>query len=187
MAATTLLFSLVFVDGCRQLGMDVPRDDADEFVQFWKYTGYLMGVEDELAVSSETEGRRLGELIAATQGPPDDDARDLTRALIDSGETQARTERARVLARRRAKFARAACRAMIGDDMADALGVDRSAWEIAVPMFRRAVLAADFVRARVPGSDRRAVERGMHYWERVVAAGIAGATADFALPEHLAA
>jgi len=187
MAATMLLFSLLVVDGCRQLGMHVSRDEADEYVELWRYAGYLMGVDDELAVSSEAEGRRLGELIAATQGPPDQDSRDLTEALMNAGESQAATEKGRASARRRAKLVRAVSRALVGDAMADGLGLERSAWGLAVPVLQRAVRAADLVRARVPGSDRRAVERGARYWDRVVRLGLAGEIADFAPPERLAA
>ena len=85
LVATSLLFSVVTLGGLRALGLDVSRDEADDFMHLWRWTAHVMGVDPALVPTTEPEGYRLGELIAATQAPPDDDSRALTAALIEHG------------------------------------------------------------------------------------------------------
>ena len=81
-AGTSLLFSVAVLGGLRRLGVRIAPEEAERYVQLWRWTGWLMGVDAELLPASEAEGERLGALITATQGDPDDDSRRLTRALL---------------------------------------------------------------------------------------------------------
>jgi hypothetical protein len=189
MAATTLLFSMVLLDGVRELGMRVTPDEADDYMQLWRYSGHLMGVDAEILATSEAEARRLADLIAATTGEPDDDSRALVRALMESGGAPnaqtTRTERA--LAERRLHFGYAMCRELVGDDLADKLGVERTSWRLAPRILRRVVRATEAVRTSVPTADARAIAAGQRYWSRVIEIGLQGATAEFRMPKSLAA
>jgi hypothetical protein len=187
MAGTSLLFSLSVLEGLRTLGVRISRDDAERYMQLWRYIGHLIGVDPELQPASECDARRLAELIAATQGKPDDDSRALTSALLNASKHEAKTRTELRNAERRTRFAEAMCRELIGDELADDLAIPRTNWRIAVPILKRMVSGAELVRARVPFSDRRALAVGHRYWDRVVEVGLAGATAEFGLPERLAA
>jgi hypothetical protein len=55
-----------------------------------------------------------------------------------------------------------------------------------VPFARRLVSSVELVRERVPFADVPAVWAGRRYWDRVVEVGLAGAMAEFALPQSLA-
>ena len=182
---TSLLFSVIVLEGLRQLGVRVTRSDADAYVQLWRWSGWLMGIDLDLLPATEAEGRRLGELIAATQGPPDDDSRRLTRALLGSPLREAKTPHERTNARRLTTFSAAMCRSLLGDERADQLGVAQTSWRHMVPFARRLVSSMELVREAVPFGDVPALWAGTRYWDRVVDLGLAGAAAELALPQRL--
>jgi ER-bound oxygenase mpaB/B'/Rubber oxygenase, catalytic domain len=187
MAATTLLFSLVLLDGLRKLGARVTADDAEAYMQLWRYTGLVMGVDPGILPTGEAEGRRLADLIRATTAPPDEDGRALTRSLLTAPLGLARSARERAVAEKRVDFSKALCRELMGDELAEHLGVERTRWRLTVPILRRVVATAERIRGSVPGADRTALTTGTRYWDRVVEVGLAGVTAEFKLPDRLAA
>ncbi len=187
MAGTSLLFSLVVIDGLKSLGVHVDADEAERYMQLWRFVSHVLGVDPELNPGSMYDATRLAELISAIQGPPDDDSRALTRALLDSSRTGATTAAERRNADRRVRFSEAVCRHLIGEDLADALAVPRTTWRFSVPIVTRLVRGAELLRSSVSFADGPAIAAGNRYWDRVIQVGLAGATAEFALPEKLAA
>jgi hypothetical protein len=185
-AGTLLLFSVMVLQGLRQLGMRIAPEAAQAYVDLWRWSGWLLGVDPELLPATEAEGLGVGEVIAATLGEPDADSRRLTRALLEAPLRKARTVRERANAKRVMRFSAAMCRALLGDQMGDALAVPRSSWRYMVPFVRRLVSSVELVRERVPFADAPAVWAGSRYWDRVVEIGLAGATAEFGLPYGLA-
>ncbi|MEO7113944.1 MAG: oxygenase MpaB family protein [Polyangiaceae bacterium] len=186
MAATALLFSIFLLDGVRQLGLRFQPNEVDDFLHLWRYSAHLMGVTPELQVSSEPDAHRLGEIVLATQGPPDQDSRDLFAALMNAGIQASRNPRELELAKRRAHFAHAICRELIGKTLADDLGVEKNSWRLAMPAVKRIVRATERVRTSVPVVQSRAKSAGARYWKHVVMIGLEGATSEFVLPDKLA-
>jgi hypothetical protein len=187
MAGTSLLFSLAVIEGLKALGMHIDSDEAERYIQLWRFVGHVLGVEPEINSGSIYDATRLAELIDAIQAAPDADSRALTRALLDSAREGAKTPTEQRNAERRVRFAEAMCRHLVGDDLADALAVPSTPWRFAVPLVTRFVRGAELVRSSVPFADGPAIAVGNRYWDRVVEVGLAGATAEFALPEKLAA
>lgn len=185
-AGTSLLFSAIVLEGLRQLGMRIARRDAEAYMHLWRWSGWLMGIDPELLPATETEGVRLGHVIAATMGEPDDDSRALTRALLEAPLQAAKTRGDLANAKRLVRFSAAMCRELLGEEMADKLAVPRTSWRYMVPFARRLVSSVELVRERVPFADVPAVWAGRRYWDRVVEVGLAGAMAEFALPQSLA-
>jgi hypothetical protein len=183
---TSLLFSIIVLQGLRQLGVRIAPVDAEAYMQLWRWSGWLMGIEPELLPATEAEGARLAELFTLTQGEPDDDSRRLTRALLHAPLLEAKTRRERANARRLVDFSAAMCRELLGDDLAGSLALPRTSWRYMVPFVRRLVSSVELVRESVPFGDVPAVWAGTRYWDRVVELGLAGAMADFALPQKLA-
>ena len=64
--------------------------------------------------------------------------------------------------------------------------MQRTSWRYMVPFVRRLVSSVELVRERVPFGDVPAVWAGTRYWDRVVEIGLAGAMAEFGLPQALA-
>ncbi len=184
---TLLLFSLLVLDGLRQLGARISSEEAEAYMQLWRYSGTLMGIEAELLPTSESEARRLGALIAATQGEPDADSRLLTRALLEASSRSARTARERTRAARAARFSAGLCRELIGAELADKLGVPASPWSVMMPAIRTLVSGLELVREAVPFAGAPALRAGTRYWDRVVEVGLTNATFEFGLPPRLLA
>jgi len=186
MAATALLFSVVFLEGIRDFGVHVTPEEAEGYVHLWRWSSWLMGVDEELLPQSEAEGAALVDIIESTQAPPDDDARRLAAALLESprGALQGRGGR---IAEWQIAMGQGFCRALLGDDLADALHLPRTRWRRIVPAVRTALETS---RRVLPHAVRRhlahrAEARGRRYWDRNVELGLAGAAPRFALPAAL--
>jgi hypothetical protein len=185
LAGTTLLFSVSIVDGLRKLGMRVSSDEADAYIHLWRWIGRTIGVHADVLPTSEPEAMRLADLIAMTMGEPDQDSRDLTRALFDAAFEGRNTKRRIREAQRSVMLGRLICRELIGDELADKLDVPRQPIRYAMPMMKRFIAALERFTRVVPFGERSAVAMGMHYWDRVVEIGLHGATCEFPLPKSL--
>ena len=73
------------------------------------------------------------------------------------------------------------------EQLADALGVEKTTFRYAMPMFRRLVTSVERLTFAVPFGERSALFVGSRYWDRVVEVGLQGATYEFLLPDRLAA
>lgn len=186
MAGTTLLFSLSVLDTFRTLGVKMTRDESDAYIQLWRWVGRISGVHHDILPASEHDAWQLAELINCTMGEPDDDSRALVKALFEHPLTMARTPAQRVLAERQVTFGFGIARALIGDELADKLAIPKNAFRFAVPAIHTLITAAENVRIRSSWADRAAYVTGTTYWDRAIAIGLAGATAEFKLPERLA-
>jgi hypothetical protein len=186
MSATTLLFSLAVLDGLRLLGLQIEPGEAERYMQLWRYVGYIIGCDRELTPASELAARQLADLIRATQAAPDDDSRALTRALFESPLTVAKGEAQLRRARLQRDFGQGLSRGLLGDELADHLGIADTRWRHAVSVIHKLNTAAERIRLRLPAAQRAAVKSGHRYWDRVVEIGLAGATAEFRPPERLA-
>lgn len=185
MAGTQLLFSIAVLEGLRDFGFKISSEESESYMHLWRYVGRLIGVDPEISVSSELEGRALGDLIAATQDPPDDDSRALVRALLESPQEVAKTEEARRRATFITRLGQGFVRGLVGEEMADSLGVPRTPWRYAMEVARTATRATELARETVPGARGALIDAGHRYWDRVVEIGLAGATAEFRPPERL--
>ena len=59
MALTNIAFSQVILIGVRALGIFPNKKELQSFMHFWKYAGWLMGVEERWLPETEWEGWRL--------------------------------------------------------------------------------------------------------------------------------
>src|SRR5262249_29656166 len=100
MAGTTLLFSLVLVDGLRMLGFRIEREACEEVLHLWRTAGGVLGVVPDLLCATEAEARVLWELLESTQEAPDTDSAALAVALLEAPLHEARTAEERARAER---------------------------------------------------------------------------------------
>ncbi|HWA78596.1 MAG TPA: oxygenase MpaB family protein [Polyangiaceae bacterium] len=185
MLATILLFSNVFIDGIRSLGVYVSRDEADDYQHLFRWVGELIGVCPELLPTTHAEASRLGDFILLTQGPPDDDSRQLVNALLDGPLRLANSPSERRRAERQVAVSRGLCRSLIGDELADALGLSRDShrhWALGV---RATLRLLESARRGVPRLNDWVTLVGTRYWEFTVNQGLAGVPARYELPEQL--
>jgi hypothetical protein len=185
MAGTTLLFSIAIMQGLRKLGVRIGSEEGERYIHLWRWVGRVIGVDAALLPVSEPDAVRLADLIEATMGVPDQDSRDLTKALFDAAWIGAVTPKQRRDAGRRHLFGTTLCRELVGSERADQLGVPRNSVRYAMPMVRRLVGGVERFTRAVPFAERSAIAAGSHYWDRVVEIGLQGATYEFALPSAL--
>lgn len=179
MVGTSLLFSTVFVDGVRQFGVPVSEAEDEDYAHLWRTSGWLMGVAEDLQPKSRAESDRLRALIQDTQHPPDDDSRALTRALLESP----RLSQPGPAAEGHVALGQGFARALLGEEMADGLGIPDHAWKYVVPAVGAAVRG---LRAVAPSSALPDFEAlGARYWKRNLEVGFDGRAATFALPTRL--
>lgn len=185
MCGTVLLFSSVFAEGLELLGFRLTEEERADHLHLWRYVGWLMGVDPELLPATSTEAADLHAMIEGTQGPPDDDARALARALI---EARPLTEDRAVLKRaeRAIPLGYVLSRHLIGDTRADQLGYPRDAWQLAPKALRHLMGTAVELGRWLPLRDQALQALGERYWTTVVRAPGGGGPADFVLPQQLA-
>ncbi|KIG12657.1 hypothetical protein DB30_01145 [Enhygromyxa salina] len=185
MLATTLLFSEVYVEGLRLFGFDVSEREREDWVHLWKLVGWVMGTEAELLPRDYAEAAALRELIQCTQGPPDDDSRALTAALLGPPPTLPGGPTGQ-LAKLRGGMVRGLSRMLIGDEVADQLGIAHApVWSLLLPVVPELVGASEWARARVPGVETQLRRAGARYWAWVVELSLQGDPARFARPTRL--
>lgn len=179
MAATTLLFSLVVLEGLRKFGLEIEPDEAERYMHLWRYVGFVSGVDPELLPASQVEGFALADLIRTTQGRPDDDSRALVRALVDSPIAAARTAKEKRTAPVRAQIGRGLVRGLVGDDLATELGIGPTPWQNVMLFLRATSKMRDRLGRTLPSMRRKHIEEGEEYWESVVRLGLVGGPYDF--------
>lgn len=166
-AGTLILFSAAVLSGLRTLGLRFRTSEVEAYMHLWRWSGWLMGIDPDLAPAAEGEANRLGALIAMTQDPPDDDSRALTRAFLEAPQQLASTEAQRRAARMRAQFTAALSRMLIGDAIADQLAIPRSSWRLVPPWLRRVVSVVERARDLASFPDEPAIRTGMAYWNQI--------------------
>lgn len=186
MLATILLFSCVFVDGIRKLGVHVTTQEADDYQHLFRYVGELIGVEPSLLPTTFAEAMRLAELIRLTQGAPDDDSRELVGALIEGPLRAARSAQERERAERHVAVARGICRGLIGDELADALGLPHDRTRYLVTGIRLTLNGLETLRRTLPRLNDFVQHLGSRYWDFTVERGLRGVPARYELPQRLA-
>jgi ER-bound oxygenase mpaB/B'/Rubber oxygenase, catalytic domain len=186
MVGTSLLFSQSFLEGVRQFGLSVSRDEAEDYLHLWRYSGYLIGVAPELLPVSQPDADSLADLILMTQGTPDADSRALVEALVNAPQSAAA---ANVMepeaARRQTAAGYGFCRSLLGDELADALELPRTPWRFLVPSVARILEPLERVRRLSPSLDRAYVRAGERYWEQTLTVGLRAGPATFAPPFEL--
>ncbi len=185
MAGTVLLFSLVVVDGLRRFGFKFSAEEVSDVLHLWRTAGWLLGVREDLLVGSEAEARELWDLIRLTQGAPDADSTQLTKALLESPLHEARTATERSRAEGVVALGYGLSRFLLEEGYAEALGLPKNGWRFVVPALRGLVSTAGRVLGRIPGSQRLRLEAGLLYWRHVVEVGLGDSEATFALPQAL--
>ncbi len=186
MLATILLLSNVFIDGVRLFGVHVAPDEADDYQHLFRWVGELIGVEPELLPATYAEATRLARFIHLTQGPPDDDSRELVNALLEGPLRLAQSPRERRRAERQVAVARGLCRSLIGEDLADALHLPRDHHRHWALGLRTTFRLLELTRRGSPRVNAFVQLLGKYYWDFSVERGLGGTPARYDLPERLA-
>lgn len=157
-AYANVLFSAYPMAWMRSLGVHFTAEESDAAMQLWRYSGHLLGVDPALLPATEAEARRLGALYEATQAPPDDDARALTRALADAAPILGkryfgRTEWIPGVFATLARF-------FLGEERASSLGLPRGSFRPLLSLGRAVILPTEALRRLWPAAEGFAQRAG---------------------------
>ncbi|WP_337059393.1 oxygenase MpaB family protein [Kineococcus sp. G2] len=171
LARTWLDFTLVTMRADTALGLDLTDAEQASLYRYWRHLGRLLGIDPRLLAGAvdRAGAELLAERIGAVTGPPGEDSRRLARAGLEVLAT-ALADLTPLPGRVTGPLVDAACRRMLGDRLADALGVPRST---AAAAALRPVVVLTRLR-------RRLLRRNPVAWDRAVRANVAASRA-FAL------
>ena len=182
MGYATAAFSARLLKHMKSLGADFNDEERASFMDIWRYTGYLMGVPESILFKDEEEALRLFEIAKICEPPPDDYSIVMANALVNSAPMVIGVESTfdrRLLA----KYVYSVSRALIGNELADALNYPLTSTLGLLAMFRLEGRWNSFVARRFPKmartgklSDFLGLLRGSAFDE----AGIS-----YRLPDHL--
>ncbi|OTG85111.1 oxygenase MpaB family protein [Acinetobacter sp. ANC 4648] len=80
-AMTNIAFSGVLLLGVRALGIFPNKREVDCFLHFWKYTGWLMGIDEKWLIDKESEGWKFLYWLPFTHPKPDATSKSLGSSL----------------------------------------------------------------------------------------------------------
>lgn len=167
MAHTLSEFGSIALTGMDLLGARYSADELADIYALWRYVGHLSGVSEALLPVDGADQRRIQELYQLTRPPVDDGSRALVSGLVNDYLVPEVAELlpARMPASRSVAttYVNGMIRAVIGDSLADELGIDESRFKYAVPALGHLTAAAYGGRERLPGGKSRRVARGRRY------------------------
>ncbi len=174
LSLTALGFSSILINSMRRLGVAVSAQEARAYQHLWRYGNYLQGVDLQLLPETLEDEAALYARFGQDLMRPDDNSRTLVAAVhqglawqspffLPQGALQAISRR------------------LLGDALASQLGIPaRPVWGgllAGVAGLHR----ASAIRYRVPGWRAMEVRAGQRYFSKLVAKGLAGRPADYAL------
>ncbi len=171
MAGTLMLFSLGNVLGSQALGVQFSRQDKDALYHFWRYVGFLLGLDPELLPADEADTWRLLWLQADYEFRPDSDSLRLGQALKSAlGPLAIGDSPSPVAAAGRTLATEILCaysRLILGSANADALELpDNKVAQVAVAGIAATNFAVRYPMRFVPGLDRAYEAVGRYTIER---------------------
>ena len=86
MAITLMTFSLSMIDGLKKLGINLSKQQEEDFLHAWKVVGYIQGIQEELIPDNVAEGRALLEKILEMEEGKSEAGILLTEALVGFAE-----------------------------------------------------------------------------------------------------
>ncbi len=166
MAHTLAEFGSIAVRGMDLLGARYTAAELEDLGALWRYVGRLSGVQESLLPATLAEQDDIEALYQLTRPPVDDGSRALVGGLIDDYLVPEVEDLMPTRLPGRTRLARAyvdaLVRALVGDTLADELGIRPSRLAGAVPPLGRLTAAVYAAQDRVRGVEAR-VAHGRAY------------------------
>ncbi len=126
-ARTWLDFTLTPFRALAALGIELTQAEQNSLYQYWHYIAYLLGLEDDSFYQDVTDHERAQELrhlLDLTIGPPDENSRALTAAMVGAlADLLASAPQPLMPRARFVDLIHGMLRRTVGDDHADQLGI----------------------------------------------------------------
>jgi hypothetical protein len=118
MAGTNLAIAWKGVRGERKMGVQLTYEEATDYMHLWNVTGFIMGIDKRLLPDTGKEAFLLDKMISTRQFESSEAGKALTASLLKYTAQQAGGPVA--------KLAPAYMRFLLGDEIADLLGISES-------------------------------------------------------------
>ena len=182
MLGTNLLFSVASLLGLRSLGFIYNKKETQATITFWRYVGYLMGVDPALLPKTLKEGMRTAYFIGASQGNADNDSRELAEALMEVPYKDKQGSK-RWLGKMEMQFRSGLSRLFMGDASANELGLPNNPLKYTLLLTTPFILTGEMVRILLPGGNIIAERIGRHLVHNHVENILGGKLPDY-VPYH---
>ncbi|WCL47776.1 oxygenase MpaB family protein [Leptospira sp. GIMC2001] len=182
---TNVLFSMTVVDALRNWGMLINRKEEESIYAFWRYNGYLIGIDTDILCATRAEYRRMIDVIEKIRLPATSDSLLLTEALLQAGAIMVKNIVGLPFLNVTKSILAGLSRNLLGRKRADELGLSRNFWRFLPWLMRPFVFCFEIIRILMPGGKRLAILVGERLWERALEIGLHGRDATFAIPQTL--
>lgn len=137
MVRTWLDFTYVPLRALQQLGLTFTDEEFADLYHFWRYVAYLLGIDDRLiqSLTDQQSAHQVLDLIDSTIAPPNEDAKVLTHAMLES-VAEFLAPALKTPYAFNFDFASALVRQFHGDVIGDQLGVKRTWVSWLLPLFK---------------------------------------------------
>jgi hypothetical protein len=122
MAGTNGAFSYIVIRGMRKMGNEPTASDSEAYLHFWNVVSVIMGIDKTLIPNNLREAFVMDKVIAKRQFRASDEGKLLTKALLDTMEKFIENPLLK-------SFPAAQMRFLMGDKVADLLGIPTVAFE----------------------------------------------------------
>ena len=143
MLGTNLAFSFVILRGLRQIGCSLYFEEARAFMHLWNVIGAMLGIREELLPADEKDAMGMANYIMSLRFRPSEAGRELTKALLGCLEAVPPYSTVK-------GFATTYMRYLVGDEVANILGLPPSNWSKTLITGIRAANAVRSMASHVP-------------------------------------
>lgn len=164
MAGTPLLFSVLMIEGLQKLGLEIPEAEADRYCLLWARAGQMMGVEPGLCREKFEKGRELLAALRMGEGTPDEDGRQLAKALAEAGGAWTSPLLRHTLGPIRGPLTASVCRWTMGDDFANSLALPKGPTDALLPVVKSLTAAQNRLDRHSHGRAL-SLRAGRHTWK----------------------
>lgn len=135
MASMSCFLSAGWLRGLKLLGIYLSEAEKDAVVHLWHYSAHLMGIDPAMQFADEKAALDFWETYEELRPEPDEDARQLVRALLDAiPEVLEAADAKRAV--HLPHFGEAMSRYLLGSKLANQLDLARTPWLLAMPVLR---------------------------------------------------
>lgn len=183
MLGTNLLFSVASLLGLRSMGFIYNKKETHSTMMFWRYVGYLMGVDLELLPVTVKQGMQTAYVIGASQGKADNDSRDLAIALMEV-PYQDKEGMSRWLGKVEMQLRSGLSRLFMGNHSANQLELPNNPLKFTVLFTTPLIFTTEVLRILTPGGTKLATYAGKRAVHRHVEHILGGKLPDY-VPHNL--
>jgi hypothetical protein len=134
LALTLMTFATTVLDSLEKIGIAPHPEEAEAYFHAWRYVGYEMGIVEELLPENVADGRAMMAAISKAEYAASESGKMVTKSLTDFLEELIPGHWMDGIVASKIRF-------LVGDDVADMLGVKKTNWTISLILLEKILLS----------------------------------------------